>query len=204
MRFLIALTLASVFLRAAGFGQGAPADAIEVRGELQPAAQTEVKSKVAARIRKVNVTLGQRVKAGDVIAEIEDQSEAKALPEMNIVAPSSGTILSLSVKEGQSVIAPDGVNRGTTLVTIGDLSQLIVQAHVKDSDARKIAPRQPAAVTSDAIPDKSIHTTISFIAPVATVQQSVKGYVVQAMIENPDSTLRPGMTVRLTIKKIEK
>lgn len=42
-------------------------------------------------------------------------------------------------------------------------------------------------------------TKIRFFAPVATVKNNVKGFQVQALIENPSSQLRPGMTVNMKV-----
>jgi multidrug efflux pump subunit AcrA (membrane-fusion protein) len=40
---------------------------------------------------------------------------------------------------------------------------------------------------------------ISFIAPVATIRNGIKGFTVQAAISKPNMRLRPGMTVQMTI-----
>ncbi len=187
----------SLLLATCCFAQAA--ESIEVAGEIQPATQTDVKSRVAARIKKLHVAIGQEVKAGDVLAEIEDKSEGDAPLETKIVAPVAGTILTLSVIERQLVVPAEGTDSGTNLMTIGDLSKLLVEAHIKAADAPKVVANQIAQVRADAIPRESLEARITFIAPVATIHRSVKGFAVQAIIEKPNPKLRPGMTVHLSI-----
>jgi multidrug efflux pump subunit AcrA (membrane-fusion protein) len=44
-----------------------------------------------------------------------------------------------------------------------------------------------------------MEATISFVAPIATVKNNVKGFQVQALIDKPNPRLRPGMTVNMTV-----
>jgi len=116
-----------------------------------------------------------------------------------IRAPADGVILTLPVIEGQVVIAAASVNSGTTLMTIADLSRLLVVTHVNQVDIAHVATEQHTAFRSEALPGVKSESIISFVAPVATVKNNVKGFQVEALIENPDPRLRPGMTVLMKI-----
>jgi RND family efflux transporter MFP subunit len=121
------------------------------------------------------------------------------LSKTKVIAPGNGTVLTVPVVEGQVVISAASVNSGTILMTIANLSKLIVDTHVNQVDVAKLMLRQNVSLTAESIRDEAIDAVISFIAPVATVKNAVKGFTVQAIIDKPSARLRPGMTVQMTI-----
>lgn len=116
-----------------------------------------------------------------------------------IVAPLSGTVLEVKVVEGQVTIPAASVNSGTTLLTLADLSKLLVQSHVNQFDVGKLSVGLDVAIRSESLRGAEMRATVSFIAPVATAKNNVKGFGVEARIIEPDPRLRPGMTVNLSI-----
>lgn len=121
------------------------------------------------------------------------------LRKTKVNAPSEGTILTVPVIEGQVVIAAASVNSGTTLMTIANLSKLLVETHVNQVDVSKLELNQKVKLRAESLRDLEMEATISFIAPVATPKNNVKGFQVQALIDKPNPRLRPGMTVNMTI-----
>jgi RND family efflux transporter MFP subunit len=121
------------------------------------------------------------------------------LRKTRLFAPTDGTVLSVDVLEGQVVIPAASVNSGTTMMTIADLSSLLVDTHVNQVDVTKIRIDQHVNLTGETVKDADVTAQISFIAPVATVKNNVKGFAVKAVIENPDPRLRPGMTVLMNV-----
>jgi len=121
------------------------------------------------------------------------------LRKTKVIAPSEGTVLTVPVIEGQVVIAAASVNSGTTLMTIANLSKLLVETHINQVDVAKIELNQDVKLRAESLKDLELEATISFIAPVATIKNNVKGFQVQALIENPSPRLRPGMTVNVSI-----
>jgi RND family efflux transporter MFP subunit len=121
------------------------------------------------------------------------------LRKTKVIAPSEGTVLTVPVTEGQVVIAAASVNSGTTLMTLANLSQLRVETHVNQVDVAKLELNQKVKLRAESLRDLEMEATISRIAFVATPKASVKGFEVQAIIENPNPRLRPGMTVNMSI-----
>jgi len=121
------------------------------------------------------------------------------LRKTKVISPIDGTVLTLPVIEGQVVIAAASVNSGTTLMTVANLDKLLVQTHVNQVDVARLKVEQPVKLKADSLRELVMNGKISFIAPVATVKNSVKGFDIEATIENPSSRLRPGMTVNLNI-----
>jgi multidrug efflux pump subunit AcrA (membrane-fusion protein) len=197
MKSTIAAGLLTTLLLASAFAQSDGGHSIRVSGAIQAAAQTDVKSEVEGRIKKLHVGPGHQVKAGDLLIEIENPL-VENNSKLKVLAPSGGTVLGVYVIERQIVI-PAGADNSTKLVTIANLSKLVVDTHLSQVDAAKLASKQAVQFTADAIPREPMEATISFIAPIATPKNSVKGFTVQAIIEKPDVRLRPGMTGQLTI-----
>jgi RND family efflux transporter MFP subunit len=121
------------------------------------------------------------------------------LSKTKINAPGDGTVLTVPIVEGQVIIAAASVNNGTTLMTIANLSKLIVETHVNQVDVAKLAGNQEVKLTAESIKDEEMGAEVFFIAPVASIKNSVKGFSVRAVIDKPSPRLRPGMTVQITI-----
>lgn len=134
------------------------------------------------------------VKAQRKLQLVEDK-----LRKTKVIAPTDGTVLTVPVIEGQVVIAAASVNSGTTLMTVANLSKLLVETHINQVDVTRLELNQPVKLQVESLKDANMEAKISFIAPVATVKNNVKGFQVQALIENPSTRLRPGMTVNMTI-----
>ncbi|MEO6052775.1 MAG: efflux RND transporter periplasmic adaptor subunit [Chthoniobacterales bacterium] len=120
------------------------------------------------------------------------------LAKTRILAPADGTVLSIPVTPGQVIIAAASVNSGTALITFADLSKLLINTHVNQMDADKIILNQEIFV-SVSREEASLKAKIEFIAPLATVKNSIKGFDVTAAVKDPDHLLKPGMTVRMKV-----
>lgn len=136
---------------------------------------------------------------GLVRAERKLQLVEDKLRKTKVIAPSDGTVLTVPVIEGQVVIGAASVNSGTTLMTIANLSKLLVETHINQVDVSKLELNKKVKLRAESLRDLEMEATISFIAPIATPKNNVKGFQVQALIEKPNPRLRPGMTVNLTI-----
>ena len=64
------------------------------------------------------------------------------LSKTKIVAPFDCTILTRPVSVGQAVSGASGVNSGTEVLTIADLSELIINAHINQADVTRMADRK--------------------------------------------------------------
>jgi len=81
--------------------KAAPA-ALAAHKAAAPAGRVAIKAPMAGTIVKVNVTVGQSVKKGDVVAVLEAMKM-----ENEIFASTDGTVASVNVSKGTSVAADD-------------------------------------------------------------------------------------------------
>lgn len=157
-------------------------------------------AKLVSREQFDNLTSEFDISQNNLIrAQRKLETTEEKLRKTKIVSPIDGTVLTLPVIEGQVVVAAASVNSGTTLMTVANLEKLLVQTHVNQVDVAKLKVELPVKLKVDSLKDVTMNGKISFIAPVATVKNSVKGFDIEATIENPNARLRPGMTVNLNI-----
>ena len=77
----------------------------------------------------------------------------------------NGTVLSIPVKEGSSVIDANSFNPGTTVAFVADLSDMIFKGTVDESDVGKLAADMPAQIVIGALNDLSFDGVLQFVAP---------------------------------------
>jgi RND family efflux transporter MFP subunit len=121
------------------------------------------------------------------------------LTKTKVLAPTDGTVLTVPVVEGQVAIAAASVNSGTPLMSIANLTKLIVETHVNQVDVSKLAIKQQVKLLAESLKDEEMQAEIIFIAPVATIRNGIKGFTVRASIQQVSARMRPGMTVQMTI-----
>ncbi|WP_109830583.1 efflux RND transporter periplasmic adaptor subunit [Reichenbachiella versicolor] len=100
-----------------------------------------------------------------------------------IRATVSGTILEIPIEAGDQVIESNNFNPGTTIATIADLSRMIFEGKVDESEVPKLEIGMPLTINLAAIENKNFNAKLRFIAPKGTeengaVQFKIKGDVV--------------------------
>jgi HlyD family secretion protein len=73
----------------------------------------------------------------------------------NIIAQMSGTILEIPVKEGDQVIQSNNFNAGTTIASIADMSKMIFEGKVDESEVGKLVRGTTIEVSIGAIEEVS-------------------------------------------------
>ncbi len=122
------------------------------------------------------------------------------LAKTKITAPFNCTILTRPVSIGQAVSGASGVNSGTEVLTIADLSELIINAHVNQADVTRMSVNQRVEIEVEAVPGLKLIGRVDRIAPQATIRNGIKGFATRIIVKNDESTgVRPGMTANLTI-----
>jgi HlyD family secretion protein len=118
-----------------------------------------------------------------------------ALEKTILVAPLAGTVGTVMVEEGETVMA------GTPVIMIGDLTALQVETNdLSEVDVVEVAVGQEAEVSVDALPDLELHGRVSKIAPMAEEQHGDIVYTVTIDLEEGlEAGLRWGMTAYVDI-----
>jgi len=108
-----------------------------------------------------------------------------------IIAPQSGVVTKLGVREGMYVEPED------TLFTIVDLSRVWIMVDIYEHQMSWIKPGLTATIKAPALRDRSWQGRIEFIYPeVDPVARTLRARIA---ISNPDQVLVPNMYVEVTI-----
>lgn len=122
------------------------------------------------------------------------------LSKTKITAPFDCTILTRPVSVGQAVSGSGGVNSGTEVLTIADLSELIINAHINQADVTRLTVNQKVQIEVEAVAGLKLFGRVDRIAPQATIKNGIKGFSTRIIVKNDEkSGVRPGMTANLTI-----
>jgi HlyD family secretion protein len=120
-----------------------------------------------------------------------------------IRSPINGVVLTRSIEPGQTVAASF---QAPVLFTLAeDLSQMELLLDVDEADVGKVKEGQKAAFSVSAYPDRSFEARIIQARYASTTTSGVVTYETVLKVNNPDLSLRPGMTATadITVKKVE-
>ncbi len=136
-----------------------------------------------ARLRLLSI-------ADDVVARSEQSGIAQT--RFSLVAPTSGVVVELGVRDG-AMVTP-----GMTLFRITDLSNVWIMADVPAAVASQIRVGSNAEVFVTGMPD-SIAGKLSAILP--DVDPATRTLKARIELRNPGLMLKPGMFVRVTFQQ---
>jgi RND family efflux transporter MFP subunit len=121
------------------------------------------------------------------------------LTKTKIVAPFDCTVLTRPVSMGQAVSGSGGFNSGTEVLTIADLNNMVINAHINQADITRLRVNQEVEVAIEAVAGLSVVGSVERIAPQATIKNNIKGFAVRILLTDVDQRVRPGMTANIKI-----
>lgn len=131
---------------------------------------------------------------------LERSLSSEKLEEFEILSPAEGTILEVKVQNGELITSGTAtVGGGTVLMTIADLSRMIVKAKINEVNIGRVKVGQPVEVRLDALPGKTFEGVVAAIAPRGEKTDSIVTYEVKIQMENEEQQLRPLMTANVDI-----
>jgi HlyD family secretion protein len=141
-------------------------------------------------------------KAGVAQAEATLRTDRTNLDKASIRAPIDGVILTRAVEPGYAVAAS---LQAVTLFTLAeDLTQMKLSVNVDEADVGQLKDGQTAQFSVSAWPGRRYPARITRVAYGSTTTDNVVTYTTQLLVDNPDLTLRPGMTATATIAATER
>ena len=107
-------------------------------------------------------------------------SGSGASANTNIIAQMSGIILEIPVKEGDQVIQSNNFNAGTTIASIADMSKMIFEGKVDESEVGKLVKGTDIEVSIGAIEGIKFPAKLNFIAPKGTEEGGAVQFKIKA------------------------
>ncbi|KMT66765.1 efflux RND transporter periplasmic adaptor subunit [Catenovulum maritimum] len=134
-----------------------------------------------------------RLKALQLSSRFIKELEEKQKVQQNITfySPQAGVIDGLKIREG-SYVKP-----GNTLLSIGKLDQVWVEAEVFERDAALIKEGLPVSMTLDYLPGEDWTGFVDYVYP--TLNSKTRTLRLRLKFDNPDYQLKPNMFAQVSI-----
>jgi macrolide-specific efflux system membrane fusion protein len=140
-----------------------------------------------------------RTQINTLKAQIDQQQASMRVEEANlkftkIYAPMSGTVISITARQGQTL----NTNQSApTLLRIADLSTMTVQTQVGEADVAKLRSGMSSYFTTLGSPGRRFYGNLRKIEPTPTVTNNVVLYNALFDVPNPNKVLMPQMTAQV-------
>ena len=119
----------------------------------------------------------------------------------NILAQISGTILEIPVREGDQVIESNNFNAGTTIATVADMTIMIFEGQVDETEVSKIEEGSEIKVILGALEEEEFNAKLTFVAPKGIELAGAVQFVIKANVNIPQNiNVRAGYSANAIIK----
>lgn len=143
---------------------------------------------IALRSAKQEVAAAQ-----DALQVVRDGISKSSKSSSNTLVRSTvtGMVLDVPIKEGNSVIERNNFNEGTTIALVADMTDLIFQGKVDESEVGKVELGMPVVLTVGAVEDATWDAELEYIAPKGVEESGAIQFEIRAAVK-----VKEGMTLR--------
>lgn len=175
-------------IRVEAVGSGRIEQRLRAQGRvvLPASAQAAVSARFPGLIRSLRADIGERVSAGQVLAEIESNA---SLGRYSVSSPIDGVVLERAAALG-------GMAGESPLLVIGRLEALVVDLPVFGAEALALTPGTPVRLTR-LIDGREIEAPLQAVLPQADAVS--QGLIARARLPVDDGQWRPGMAVEASL-----
>ena len=140
-----------------------------------------------------------------VRAESNLKNAEERLTWATISAPMAGMITQLAVEEGEIVTSGRSAwSQGPAIMTISDLSKMLIKTNVNQVDISKIELGQRVEIKVEAYPEAKFSGTVKEISPSGQFQENIIKFKVTIEVVGDTEKLRPGMRAKVDIIVVDK
>jgi len=113
----------------------------------------------------------------------------------------SGMVLDIPIKEGNSVIQSNNFNDGTTIAVVADMSDMIFEGKVDETEVGKIIEGMPLILTIGALEDVKFDAKLEYISPKGVEENGAIQFEIKAQVElKDDQFIRSGYSANADIE----
>ena len=122
------------------------------------------------------------------------------LAQTVVKATTNGIILDIPVEEGMQVIQTNTFNEGTEVASIADISKMIFEGKIDESEVGKIKEGMPIKISIGALPNKEFNGKLTKIAPKGVKENGAVQFDIEASIEiSKEDYIRAGLSANASI-----
>ncbi|WP_299222761.1 HlyD family efflux transporter periplasmic adaptor subunit [uncultured Psychroserpens sp.] len=129
------------------------------------------------------------------------------IAQTQVRATVAGMVLDVPVKAGNQVIEANNFNEGTSIASLADVTKMIFEGKVDESEVGKIKEGLPLEITVGAIEGKTFDAVLDYIAPKGVEENGAIQFEIKGTVKKMDSTfIRVGLSANASIilEKAEK
>ena len=142
-------------------------------------------------------------KHAELVSRVETQSQN--LEQCEIRATVAGLVIYKDVffgSEKRKVQVGDQVWPNQPLIMLPDLSKMVVETQVRETDIYKVEKNQQVVISVDAYPELELRGEVDYIGTLAQEDEAssaAKYFTVTILVDEADQRLRPGMSARVEL-----
>jgi HlyD family secretion protein len=188
-----------------------PLELSQARSEAQASQETlrQLESANAYRLAQKDAAIAAaRSRIDEASAKVELAKQQLARCEVRADVP--GIVVYKEVFFGSERRRPqvgDQVWANQPLLILPDISRMVVETRVRETDIHKVERNQKVSVRVDAYPDLRLTGTVTLVGTLAREEKERRGakfFGVKVQINESEPRLRPGMTARVEIEVEER
>ena len=112
----------------------------------------------------------------------------------------TGLILDIPVKVGNSVIQANTMNDGTTVATVANMSDLIFDGNIDETEVGSLVEGMPMHISIGALPDYGSEAALEYISPKAVENNGANQFEIKAALKaGSGHTIRSGYSANAEI-----
>ena len=138
------------------------------------------------------------------VAKSSLESIEEDLKKTEIYSPISGVIISADKEEGEAISGTNSAAQAATIMTVADLSQMVIEVNINEVDIGKLKSGQKAKIVLDAFPEQDFRGRVISIAPSSEISEGIVTYLVKVKVDKPERYLKPGMSAEVEILAAER
>jgi HlyD family secretion protein len=193
------------------FGFGRPLELSQARSDAQASRETlrQLESASSYRTAQKQAAISSaQSRIQEAASRLELARQQLARCEVRAEVP--GIVVYKEVFFGSEQRKPqvgDQVWANQPLVILPDISRMVVETRVRETDVHKVANNQKVAVRVEAYPDLRLTGAVTLVGTLAQEEKERRGakfFTVQVQVQEREPRLRPGMTARVEIQVEER
>ncbi len=125
---------------------------------------------------------------------------AKGTSATQVESTVDGTVLSILVREGSSVINANSFNPGTTIASVADMTDMVFKGRVDEAEVGKLKDGMPVEILVAALEDRKFGGTLERISPKSLPTPGTTEFEIEAAFRPPEGVMvRAGYSANANI-----
>jgi multidrug efflux pump subunit AcrA (membrane-fusion protein) len=164
---------------------------LEVNGDIVSRQEVEAFPDASGKLTAVLVTLGSRVRAGDIIAQVDPSKPGSTYMTSPVYAPISGMVSKTPLPEGMTV------SPAVSVATISVIDNLEIITRIPEREIVGLETGLKAEVVLQAYPGEIFTATLTHVSPILDSASRTK--LISLSFDKKDSRINAGMFARVRI-----